>query len=58
MNLTELWLQENGFQGELYVPAYIRSLVVHMAEIICVCTVTEDENSALKVQLPYCHISF
>ena len=58
VSLTELCLQYNGFQGELYVPYCIRNLAVHITEFLCVCTVTKEEKTALREALPGCEITY
>ena len=36
VKLTQFWLNNNKFQGKLYVPYYIRNLAVHITEFLCV----------------------
>ena len=68
MNLTELHLSyeldegsllnNNQFEGKLYVPSYIHTLGHAHNGVLCVCTVTEEEKMALKAKLPGCKIYF
>ena len=53
VELNALWLNDNEFQGELYVSSYTRNLVAHTTEFWCVhCTVTEEEKAAHKAKFP------
>ena len=42
----------------LYVPSYIHTLGHAPNRVLCVCTVTEDEKTALKAMLPRCSFYF
>jgi len=52
VKLTNLILDNNQFRGELYVPSYIHTLGHTHIGVLCVCTVTEEEKTALKAKLP------
>ena len=59
VNLTKLYLFGNEFQGE-FVCSVLHTQFGHAYNRVSVrvCTVTEDEKTALKAQLPGCSIYF